>query len=218
MLRRGFRVLSASNVVKTVETGLQNAPSSEGSTISTRRIKIEVANEILKDFRPSASAAPQLLEAYVEPKPFISQKNFQLFAVSFLVGGATVCAVYLLLSSSIAEDLEREYLYADGIRESNERHATLLKEFVAPSSYKYLQDKMERRQAENRDQEMERVSVLHSEVLYRVKIWWNRQLTLIDSVFTRMWERRRIRSEFETIRAAVALRGFDVVNVVTEAN
>eukprot|EP00796_Vickermania_ingenoplastis_P006148 gene6148-4427_t len=173
-------------------------------------LRITIVSHLHTDFKPSASSAPHLLESYVEPKPFVSQKNLQIFTVFFLVGGATVCAVYFLLSSSIAEDLGREYTHADGIRESNERHAALLEEFAVHTSYKHLHEKMERRNAEAREQQLTRVSVLHSEVLYRAKMWWNRQLTLIDSVVTLLWERRKLQSEYETIRSALSLKGYDL--------
>lgn len=218
MFRRGFSRLQ-SNLVSTrignsaplesPTTG--TVATAVGNVVPTRRIKIKVDSDAVKNFKASASQAPELLESYVKPTPFVSQRNFQLFTVSFVVGSVTICGLYFLVSKSLADDYEREQLYADGIRVSNDRHEALLKEFVAPSSYRYLQDKMERRQAETLEEEMVKVSMLHSEILYRAKVWWNRQLTIIDSVLTRMWDRMRHQSEFDAIRGALAVRGYDLV-------
>lgn len=206
MLRCSLRSLALANAI---------SPVSEKSVQkSTSRIKVEIAEEVVKNFTPSGSTAPELLSLYVEPKPFFSRKKLQLFAASALVGAVTVSVLYFLVSKSIADDLDREYTYAEVIRDSNERHSVLQKEFVAPSSYLYLKDKMERHRKESLDRQKETVSILHSEIIYRAKMWWNRQLVYIDSAVSQMYEMRKSKGELELIRAAVGLRGFDLVRVV----
>lgn len=212
MLRRGYALLLAQNSLKTVEKSVSTNPA-------VRRVKIEVATDVVKNFKPSATVAPNLLEIYSGKKTVFGTPkssfaaSVQLFAASCAVGSAVIFFIYYIVGGSIADDIEREYIYADGIRDSNERHEVLLKEFVAPSSYKYLQEKMIRKQEERREHDVVQASVLHSEVVYRMKIWWNRQLTLLDSVLSRFLLRQKARSEASTIASAVAVRGYLLVKL-----
>lgn len=216
MLRRCGRILKTSTALERVVH--QTSPN------SLNRIKVEVADNVLKDFKRSATDAPDLLEVYEAPQTsFFSEKrgavtSFQLFTTSFLIGGATIAGISLILNNAIEEEYEQECLYADGIKESNERHAAVLEGFVAPSSYKYLVEKMNHRESQrsNANPEKQKKNVFHNEVLFRAKVWWNRQLTLIDSVLSNIWAWRRLRLEEDSIRSALTLQGYELVRLKKE--
>lgn len=212
MLKRCGILFKASSAVKAV--GFQAPPK------SLSRIKVEVADDLLRDFKPRASDAPELLEPFVTPnKPFEKSKaasSVQLFFSSFLVGGAAVAGIFFLLSDAVAQEHERECFYADGIQESNTRHAAVLENFVAPSSYQYLLEKMAQGESQNdiesnvgKDNE----NVLHNEILFRGKLWWNRQLSLIDEALSKVVAQRQLRLEENSIRCALQVRGYELIRL-----
>lgn len=215
MLKRCGRVFKASSAIKAV--GYQ-AP-----TKSLNRIKVEVADSLLKDFKPHASSEQEILEPFAtQNKLFERSKavsSVQLFISSFLVGGAAVASIFFLLSDAVAEEHEKECFYADGIQESNTRHVAVLENFVAPSSYQYLLEKIKHRESQNdtdRNFGKDKENVLHNEILFRVKVWWNRQLSLIDVALSKMVAQRQLRLEENSIRCALEVRGYELIRLEKE--
>lgn len=213
MLRRCRGILKISTAIETV------TPQPSPNTLN--RIRVEVAGTALKDFKTSASDAPELLEPFTAPRKgrFREKEgamtSLQLFVRFFLVGGATIGGISILLNNAIEEEYEKECLYADLIKDSNDRHAAVLKDFIAPSSYQYLVEKMKNRESQEEYTSTEEVkkNVLHNEVLFRMKVWWNWQLSLIDRVLTKMYVWHRLRLEEDTIRSAVEVQGYELVRL-----
>lgn len=217
MMRRSALVFSA-GAAKAGESALSSVVAEAPS-----KMKVEIAAPPPSNFMPPASEAPELLKVYVEPKPFVSPRRVQLFAVSTAVGATAVALVYFLLIQSISLNAEEEHAQVESVAGKN-RHAAeerqkLFQDFAAPSSYDQLQAKMAMR-----DREMARLeehvynstSMLNTEVIYHVKMWWNRSLANIQDAVDRaaiaqqQWQGNQIKAN---IKATLAYRSYKVVDL-----
>lgn len=228
MLRRSAWALAAAvgdNALSEVK-GNSSALKVEGAT-PTHRVKVEIAKPPPADFVPPASEAPELLQAYVEPKPFISPRRAQLFAVSTAVGVTTTALLYFLLSKNISGNAEDEQALVDSVAAKNrlaaEKRQQLFPEFAAPSSYEQLQAKMaqrDREMARQEEQVCSATSTLNTEILFRLKMWWNRCLTniqdAVDRVATALEQRRQSQVQ-ANIEATLRYGGYSLVDLKRES-
>lgn len=214
MMRRSFALLAVAGK-NTVATTLPDITDSSGSQLG-----VEIAEPPPANFLPPAKEAPELLQAYVEPKPFVSPRRLQLFTVSMAVGALTVGGLYFLLSKTISASVEEEQHEVDRVAERNRLAAMerqkLLPAFTAPTSYEQLHEKMMQHQREIARQETlvaTSTSMLHTEVIYHVKKFWNRCLTHIQDAVehsSAVAESRREAKLKRSIEASLSYNGFRV--------
>lgn len=194
------------------------------STPSKRRRKHKVTiDHVPEDFVPSASEAPELLTSYVQPKPFVSPRRLQVFTVSMGVGMVAVGMVYFLVSRSIGDSIEQEQLGIDSVAANNARAVAELRRsvisFKAPSTYEELQQKVKQRDEEVERQEREVVgstSVLYTETVFRLKMWWNRCLGRIQDAVDQFCVAHAQRQEHmarASVEATIRQHGYELVSL-----
>ncbi|CAM43666.1 conserved hypothetical protein [Leishmania braziliensis MHOM/BR/75/M2904] len=181
---------------------------------------VHTANPLPSQFIPPASEAPERLQSYVEPKPFISLRRMQLFTVSLGVGGASVALVYFFLSTSIRNRVEEEQLQFDRVVERNriamQDRISVVPVFVAPSTYDELYAKMLEKDRTVETQLTQAKSTLHTETMFHVKMWWNRCLRNIqaatDAFVTAQLRHKEAHAE-ANIKAALQYSGYELVSL-----
>lgn len=172
---------------------------------------------------PSSSEAPELLRPYVTPTPFVSAKRLQVFLASFGVGATTIGGVYYFLSRSMSNSHEEELRYVQRVMESNrlamKDQKCIIPEFTAPSSFAELKAKMRQHEfdMEKQLQQMNRDTVmLHREVLFRLKVWWNACLTQLQESCDQlgvMIQRRKRRAAEANIKHILDDEGYELVRL-----
>ncbi|RNF14575.1 hypothetical protein TcG_07529 [Trypanosoma cruzi] len=180
-------------------------------------------SEQLSAYVPSSSEAPELLQPYVEPIPFVSARRLQVFFASMGIGATTICVVYYLLSKSMSNNHEEEQRYLQRVVESNRlammEPQILVPEFTAPSSFNELKEKMQQheRELERKQAQINRNTILlHKEVVFRLKVWWNASLTHIQEAFDRLGtviQRRKERAAEAHIKRILEEEGYDLVKL-----
>ncbi|KAG5467035.1 hypothetical protein LSCM1_01215 [Leishmania martiniquensis] len=193
------------------------AKSSETGTIAEYK-HVHTAHMPPSDFFPPAAEAPERLQSYVEPKPFISLRRMQLFTVSLGVGASSVALVYLLLSTSIRHRVEEEQLQLDRVVECNrmamQDRLSAVPTFTAPSTYDDLYAKMVAKDMEVEAQLAQAKSTLHTETMFHVKMWWNRCLRNIQSAadaFAAAQLRHQEAQAEANIKATLQYSGYELV-------
>ncbi|ORC92007.1 uncharacterized protein TM35_000042210 [Trypanosoma theileri] len=179
--------------------------------------------EQLSTYVPTASEAPELLQPYVEPTPFVSAKRLQVFCASLGVGLATICSAYYLVSKSMSINQEEEHLHVQSIVESNRLAMmdpkSLIPDFTAPSSFNELKEKMRQheRELERQQAEINRNTVmLHTEAVFRMKVWWNKCLTHLQEAFDEFGvaiQKRKERAAVANIKDVIDAEGYELVNL-----
>lgn len=171
-------------------------------------------------FMPSATEAPERLQTYVEPKPFISPRRMQIFTVSLGVGATSVALVYFFLSKSISSRVEEEQVQVDRIVERNriamQDRMSVVPTFTAPSTYDELYAKMLERDREVEAQLTQAKSTLHTETMFHLKMWWNRCLRNIQSAadaFTAAQLRHKEAQAEANVKATLQYNGYELVQL-----
>ncbi|CAD2216568.1 hypothetical protein AGDE_03179 [Angomonas deanei] len=228
MMRRSFFMLAAKaaathNSLAGVPEGGLSTTEEAASQPSNFFGKVEVATGSVTDASPSAAERPELLQSYVEPKPFVSARRLQLFTASMVLGITSMAVIYFLMTKSISENLEAQQMQLDTIAAKNkqaiEERDKLFKEFSAPSSLDDIKMKMSLYEKEMERNEValhQSTSALHTEVLYRLKSWWNSCLTNIQDAADRFAKSIDSRNEAGVeynIRALLENRGYEVVKL-----
>lgn len=172
---------------------------------------------------PPAAEAPELLQPYVEPIPFISPKRLQIFGVSMAVGMVSVASVYFFISKNISTNVEEQRHQIDLISQRNElaerEQERMLPDFAAPSTYGEVYAKVLQHQRELLRQEeniTKSTSTLHTETLFRLKRWWNVCLTNVQDAVDRFFiaqERRQESRARDKILASLQYSGYAVLNL-----
>lgn len=227
-MRRSGRILCAAGAaiasnkaaVTLAKGADSNAAAKDTSSGEVASRTVHIVSAPLSSFIPQASEAPELLQSYVEPKPFISARRLQLFSVSMAAGAAAVGLVYFLLSKSISNRVEEEQALVDRIVERNRlalqsRHS-VLPAFVAPSSFDELYTKMVDREKEVEQQLTQTNSTLNTETMFHLKMWWNRCLKNIQVATDSFFSAQQRRSEAQArknIEAAIKYSGYEVVEL-----
>ncbi|RNF11487.1 hypothetical protein TraAM80_00933 [Trypanosoma rangeli] len=180
-------------------------------------------SEQLSRYVPSSSEAPELLQPYVEPTPFVSARRLQVFLASMGIGATTVWVVYYLLSKSMSNAHEEEELCVQRVVESNRLAMmdpqSLIPDFTAPSSFNELKEKMRQhqRELERQQAEIDRDTImLHREVVFRMKVWWNASLTHVQEAcdhFGVALQRRRERIAEIHIKRLLEEEGYQFVKL-----
>lgn len=202
--------------IQPVEKGVEKVSKAE----TTAYKHVHTVDPPASTFIPSASEAPERLQSYVEPKPFISARRMQVFTVSMGVGAASVALVYFFLSKSISTREEEEQTQLDRITERNrlamqDRMAVVLN-FTAPNSYDELYAKMVEREKEVEAQLAQSHSTLHTETMFHLKMWWNRCLRNIQIAtdnFTNAQLRRKEAQAEADIKATLQYNGYELVEL-----
>lgn len=178
---------------------------------------VHTVNPPASTFIPSASEAPERLQSYVEPKPFISARRMQVFTVSMGVGAASVALVYFFLSKSISARVEEEQTQLDRLAERNrlalQDRLTVVPSFTAPNSYDELYAKMVERDKEVEAQIAQSRSTLHTETMFHLKLWWNRCLRNIQAAadaFTNAQLRRKEAQAEASVKATLQYNGYEL--------
>ncbi|KAH9601530.1 hypothetical protein LSM04_003411 [Trypanosoma melophagium] len=179
--------------------------------------------EQLSAYTPTASEAPELLQPYVEPTPFVSAKRLQVFLASLGVGVATICSAYYLVSKSMSKNQEKEHFQVQSIVESNRLAMmdpkSLIPDFTAPSSFNELKEKMRQheRELERQQAEINRNTImLHAEAVFRMKVWWNKCLTHLQEAFDEFgvaMQKRKERASVAYIKEIIDAEGYELVNL-----
>nr|CCC92980.1 conserved hypothetical protein [Trypanosoma congolense IL3000] len=203
--------------------GYKSEPIANRNDVCTSNV--DKSTERMAVFTSTASEAPELLLPYVEPTPFVSAKRYKAFVASMFVGATAMGTVYYMLSESISGSLEEgnKNLYLHRVAESNKiallSQTSVVPEFAAPSSFAELAEKM--RQHE-RELELKQAKIndgavmLHAEVGFRMKLWWNTCLTHIQEAadnLARILERRRERIALENVRDKLEAKGYELVRI-----
>jgi hypothetical protein len=211
--------------LETVEKGVEavsktstTAPAPETQQMTYKHV--HTVNSPASTFIPSASEAPERLQSYVKPKPFISARRLQLFTVSLGVGAASVALVYFFLSKSISARVEEEQMQVDRVVERNQLalqdRMSVALNFTAPNSYDELYAKMLERDKEVEAQLAQSRSTLHTETMFHLKMWWNRCLRNIQTAtdsFTKAQLRRKELQAEANIKAALQHNGYELVEL-----
>lgn len=178
---------------------------------------VHTVNPPASTFIPSASEAPERLQTFVEPKPFISARRMQVFTVSMGVGAASVALVYFFLSKSISARVEEEQTQLDRIAERNrlamQDRMTVVPSFTAPNSYDQLYAKMVERDKEVEAQIAQSRSTLHTETVFHLKLWWNRCLRNIQAAtdaLTNAQLRRKEAQAEASVKATLQYNGYEL--------
>lgn len=203
--------------IQPVEKGVEKVSKTETTTAYKH---VHTVDPPASTFIPSASEAPERLQSYVEPKPFISARRMQVFTVSMGVGAASVALVYFFLSKSISTREEEEQTQLDRITERNrlamqDRMAVVLN-FTAPNSYDELYAKMVEREKEVEAQLAQSHSTLQTETMFHLKMWWNRCLRNIQTAtdnFTNAQLRRKEAQAEANIKATLQYNGYELVEL-----
>ncbi|RNF19250.1 uncharacterized protein Tco025E_04204 [Trypanosoma conorhini] len=179
--------------------------------------------EQLSRYVPTSSEAPELLQPYVEPTPFVSARRLQVFLASMGIGATTVWVVYYLLSKSMSNSHEEEERYVQRVVESNRLAMadpeSLIPDFTAPSSFNELKEKIQQhqRELERQQAQINRDTImLHKEVVFRMKVWWNASLTNIQEAFDRLGDAIQSRKERVAeshIKSLLEEAGYDLVKL-----
>ncbi|CCW61363.1 unnamed protein product [Phytomonas sp. EM1] len=141
------------------------------------------------------------LQPEIEPMPLVSFHKIRSFLTFMAVGAAVVGGLYFLLSIHIRHEVEEEQLAMEELRERSRlallEREKLFPDFTAPNTYEEMQRLMQQQERELAAQEAEMISsacMLHSEVIFRLKTWWNRSLAhiqdAVDLFFTTLEQRR----------------------------
>lgn len=213
--------------MQTIEKNVDTAPAAESTTTTTTAESqptpykhVHTVSPPASTFIPSASEAPERLQSYVQPKPFISARRMQVFTVSMGVGAASVALVYLFLSKSISTRVEEEQSQVDRVTERNrlamQDRMSVVLDFKAPNSYDELYAKMLERDKEVEAQLAQSRSTLHTETMFHLKLWWNRCLRNIQSAtdaFTNARLRRKEAQAEANVRATLQYNGYELVDL-----
>ncbi|KAG5492870.1 hypothetical protein JKF63_01450 [Porcisia hertigi] len=191
------------------------------ATVTTSDYKhTHTAEQPRSNFVPPATEAPERLRPYVEPKPFISRRQLQVFTVSLGLGAASVAMVYFFLSASIRNRVEEEQLQVDRIVERNrlamQDRMSVLPAFTAPSTFDDLYAKMVKRDLEVEKQLAQAKSTLHTETMFHAKMWWNRCLRNIQSAadaFTAAQLHRQEAQVEANIKATLKYSGYELASL-----
>ncbi|KAG8348271.1 hypothetical protein ERJ75_001739900 [Trypanosoma vivax] len=179
----------------------------------------------LPPYTPSASEAPELLLPYEEPKPFVSAKRLRVFLSSMFVGATTVGGSYYLFSKSAGKFLYNgeNGVCLQRITESNrlalQGAQNIVPEFTAPSHFEELQEKIrlhERELRKQREQVAQESVMLHNEIEFRLKMWWNMSLTHLQEAaesLSRLLERQRERTTLAHVKRELDARGYEVLKL-----
>ncbi|KEG10450.1 hypothetical protein DQ04_03701060 [Trypanosoma grayi] len=220
MMRRSgvFLTALAMDVKSSFPTSSTATKSEQEKTVNEAAV-----TEELSAYTPSASEAPELLQPYVEPKPFVSAKRLQVFLASMGIGATTICVVYYLLSKSMSGNLEEEQRYVQRVVESNRLAMldpqSLIPDFNAPSSFSELKEKMRQheREIERKQKEVSRSTImLHTEAVFRVKLWWNACLTHLQDAFDGLGstiQKRKERAAIAHIKGVLDEEGYELVKL-----
>ncbi|KAK7200883.1 hypothetical protein NESM_000147100 [Novymonas esmeraldas] len=205
---------------QTVTTATESGVAEVAQGTAPAYKHVHTANPPPSNFIPPATEAPELLQSYVEPKPFVSPRRVQVFTVSLGVGAASVALVYFFLSKSISTRVEEEQLQVDRIVERNrvamQDRVSIVPTFTAPSAYDELYAKMIERDREVETQLAQAKSTLHTETMFHVKMWWNRCLRNIQSAtdaFTKAQLRNSEAQAEANIRARLRHSGYELVEL-----
>ncbi|KAG5491358.1 hypothetical protein JIQ42_01257 [Leishmania sp. Namibia] len=204
----------------TVSSSRGGTAKSSATGTTTEYKHVHTANMSLSEFLPPATEAPERLQSYVEPKPFISLRRMQVFTVSLGVGASSIALVYFLLSTSIRNRVEEEQLHVDRIVECNRMamhdRISVVPTFTAPSTYDDLYAKMVEKDKEVETQLTKVKSTLHTETMFHVKMWWNRCLHNIQSAtdaFAAAQLRHKEAQAEANIKATLQYSGYEVVGL-----
>ncbi|GET92975.1 hypothetical protein, conserved [Leishmania tarentolae] len=209
----GGDLQTANSSLNSMAKSLAAGPTSEYKHVHT-------ATPSPVNFIPPATEAPERLQSYVEPKPFISLRRMQLFTVSLGVGAASMALVYFFLSSSIRNRVEEEQLQVDRIVERNriamQDRMSILPIFTAPSTYDELYTKMLEKEREVETQLSQAKSTLHTETMFHIKMWWNRCLRNIqsatDAFVTAQLRHKEAQAE-ANIKATLQYSGYQLMSL-----
>lgn len=206
--------------LQTVSSSLGSVAKSSTTSATTEYKHVHTATRSPSDFIPPATEAPERLQSYVEPKPFISLRRMQVFTVSLGVGAASVALVYFFLSTSIRNRVEEEQLQVDRIVERNrmamQDRISIVPIFTAPSTYDELYAKMVEKDKEVETQLTQAKSTLHTETMFHVKMWWNRCLRNIQSAtdaFVAAQLRHKEAQAEANIKATLQYSGYELVGL-----
>ncbi|AYU83258.1 protein of unknown function - conserved [Leishmania donovani] len=206
--------------LQTVSSSLGSVAKSSVTGTTTEYKHVHTATRSPSDFIPPATEAPERLQSYVEPKPFISLRRMQVFTVSLGVGAASVALVYFFLSTSIRNRVEEEQFQVDRIVERNrmamQDRISIVPIFVAPSTYDELYAKMVKKDKEVETQLTQAKSTLHTETMFHVKMWWNRCLHNIQSAtdaFAAAQLRHKEAQAEANIKATLQYSGYELVGL-----
>ncbi|KPA86554.1 putative mitochondrial hypothetical protein [Leptomonas pyrrhocoris] len=233
MMRRGavrLAVAAASAAAGThdiqpVEKDVEAVPTADPTTATPATQQptykhVHTVNPPASTFIPSASEAPELLQSYVEPKPFISARRLQVFTVSMGVGAFSVSLVYFFLSKSISTRVEEEQTQLDRITERNrlamQDRMSVVPNFTAPNSYDELYAKMIERDKEVESQLAQSRSTLHTETMFHLRMWWNRCLRNIQAAtdaFANAQLRRKEAQAEANIKTTLRCSGYKLMDL-----
>lgn len=174
------------------------------------------------DAVPTPSEAPHLLEnSGNERKPFVTVKQMKAFTASLVVGAASMGAVYSLLSKQMCDrhadesllvgriarsSLSSEELNHKAHQDATEVRKKFVGQFVAPSSFAELTAKANDYSSQKlKPQQCEKGSaMLHDEVSFRAKTFWNECITNVQVAldqFEAQYRERRRANAVEALQA-----------------
>ncbi|EPY22248.1 hypothetical protein STCU_02523 [Strigomonas culicis] len=222
MMRRSFFLLSGSMIKSISDVGTHTS-SKLKETEESVYTRVKLAYPEVDKYVPPASERPELLQVYVEPTPFINARRLQLFTISMGIGMTAVSVVYLILSKTISDNLEDQQQELDTLSEKNRaalvERKKMLDDFSAPSSYEELKlivEQHDRELERNEKVIAESTSVLHTEVIYRLKMWWNRSLMNIQAATTQFYRQKEARLDKiteENIKSVIQSSGYDLLSL-----
>ena len=173
------------------------------------------------DSLPAATEAPHLLEAFEQPRPFVSAKRLRMFSFAVLLGASFVGSVYYIVSRALASRCERELemirAIAEQTREAEDSVGVdreVIPRFVLPQTYNELVEKM--RQADDSAMTSKGPAahgpLLHQEVIHRAKLAWNEGIFNVQvslEAYGLEWKRRREEQTKVSIESSIRLLGYE---------
>lgn len=141
------------------------------------------------------------------------------FLVSMCVGVASACILFKLIGKSMSINVEDEAFHAHLLSHQGKRAAlterSVLPDFAYTRSYEELRRKMEEHRAnvaQLEQQVSQSTNTLHTEIIYRLKLWWNNSLNRIQHSLAQCAPGDDATDE-SCVRKALEVRGYRAQNL-----